>query len=81
MAFYDKTEDLPHPDAMDLRSSDRVGIVAGTIFLLIAGVAFALFLFFVIASAPNQRTVNPPSTTELAPAPSAQPAPRPASTP
>jgi 3-deoxy-D-manno-octulosonic acid (KDO) 8-phosphate synthase len=79
MAFYDKTHDIPRdPEAIEA-SSKGGGAFAGFLTLAVVAVAAALLYLFVVGPAPEPRTVNAPSTTELAPP--SEPATRPTTTP
>jgi hypothetical protein len=84
MAYY-RPQDLGRieprdPSAMDQRSTygSDSNIFSLAILLLIIAVAFGLY-FLYADSASTQRTVIPPSTTQLSPSPA--PAPSPATQP
>ena len=80
MAFYNKTDHLPRdPSAIDQDYTRGDSIVSAVIILLIIAAAFGLY-FLYGGSGSTTRTVNEPSTTQLAPAPAPAPQP-PAQTP
>jgi len=77
MAFYNKTDDLPRdPSAIDQGYTRSDGMVSAVIVLLIIAAAFGLY-FVYGGSGSTTRTVNEPSTTQLAPAPAPLPATQP----
>ena len=83
MAFYNKADDLSRdpsfsrdPTAIEESARGGSGILSTVIVLLIIAAAFGLY-FLYGGSGSTTRTVNEPSTTQLAPAPTPAPATQP----
>ncbi len=83
MAFYNKADDLlrdptipRNASAIDQRYTRGDGVISAVLILLVVAAAFGLYFLYANSGSPS-RTVNEPSTTQLAPAPAPAPATQP----
>ena len=83
MAFYNKADDLSRdptiprdPAAIDQRYTRDDSIISAVLILLVVAAAFGLYFLYANSDS-SSRTVNQPSTTQLAPAPAPAPATQP----